>query len=55
MNDIREARIEDVLYSFANTDLLALPGEAVTPEAFTDMNVKYRQTIGKRRYAALNL
>ncbi|EDS37982.1 ciliary dynein heavy chain 5 [Culex quinquefasciatus] len=47
VNDIREARIEDVLYSFANTDLLALPGEAVTPEAFTDMNIKYRQTIEK--------
>ncbi|XP_058453053.1 dynein axonemal heavy chain 8 [Malaya genurostris] len=47
VNDIREARIEDILYSFANTDLLVLPVEAVTPPAFMDMNIKYRQSIEK--------
>ncbi|XP_062548437.1 dynein axonemal heavy chain 8 [Armigeres subalbatus] len=47
VNDIREARIEDVLHSFANTDLIVLPTDAITAVQFSDMNVKYRQTIEK--------
>lgn len=50
VNDIREARIEDILYSFANTDLIVLPKDAVSAVEFADMNVKYRQSIGELNF-----
>ncbi|XP_055595824.1 dynein axonemal heavy chain 8 [Uranotaenia lowii] len=47
VNDIKEARIEDVLQCFSNIDLIVLPNGAVEAVVFADMNVKYRQSVEK--------
>ncbi|XP_060520516.1 dynein axonemal heavy chain 8 isoform X2 [Cylas formicarius] len=47
VRDMKEARIDEVLETLANTSLVYLPGEPISPNAFVELNIKYSQEIVK--------
>lgn len=47
---MKEARIDEVLETIANTSLVYMPTEPTTPAEFLQQNIEYGQYIGTYRF-----